>query len=144
MKNSFGNYVVQKALKLATGFMKVKLTNNIKKNMEKLTDKKLVNKWKSILLNCSNPNLTLLSRNNFNDSFGSNNLNSSYGSTGSNNSFHSTGQTVTMNMSNQMVFIQPGFNKIYPRSGGNSPSNITYRFPSPNLNFPNPNVNFYK
>ena len=34
MKNSFGNYVVQKALKLCNGFLKVKLTNNIKKNID--------------------------------------------------------------------------------------------------------------
>jgi hypothetical protein len=146
MKNSFGNYVVQKALKLATGFLKVKLTNNIKKNMEKLTDKKLVAKWKSILLNVSNANLTLNpmggKNNGFNDSFGSNNLNNSFGSIGSNNSFHSTStQPVNNSFTNQMIFTgqQPAFNRIYPRSGGTSPTNLTYRFPSPNFNMFNIN-----
>ena len=59
MKNPFGNYVVQKALKLATGFHKGKLTGIIKKHLEKLRDKKLINKWKDILNNISGNTLTL-------------------------------------------------------------------------------------
>jgi hypothetical protein len=51
MKNSFGNYVVQKTLKLAKGSIKVKLINNIKKNIDKCGDNKLMNKWELILAN---------------------------------------------------------------------------------------------
>lgn len=49
MKNNYGNYVVQKALKLSQGQMKAKLVNSIMKNIEKIGDKKLIMKWKSIL-----------------------------------------------------------------------------------------------
>jgi hypothetical protein len=59
MKNPFGNYVIQKALKLATGYHKGKLTGIIKKHIEKLHDKKLIAKWKNILANLSAKNLTL-------------------------------------------------------------------------------------
>ena len=51
MKNSYGNYVIQKALKLSNGHFKVKFTNNIKKCLDKITDKKLINKWTNILEN---------------------------------------------------------------------------------------------
>ena len=59
MKNPFGNYVVQKALKLSTGFHRGKLTGIIKKHLEKLRDKKLINKWKDILNNISGNTLNL-------------------------------------------------------------------------------------
>jgi hypothetical protein len=57
IKNSYGNYVVQKALKLSTGNNKTSFINCIKKNLEKLTDKKLTNKWKTILNNSMHLNL---------------------------------------------------------------------------------------
>ncbi len=49
MKNSYGNYVVQKALKLSSGSSKNTIIAYIKKNLEKLTDKKLITKWKTIV-----------------------------------------------------------------------------------------------
>ena len=49
MKNNYGNYVVQKALKLAKGENKLKLIQIILKNIEKIGDKKLIAKWKSIV-----------------------------------------------------------------------------------------------
>lgn len=49
MRNNFGNYVIQKALKTAKGNSKEKLLSAIKKNIEKLNDIKLVTKWNQIL-----------------------------------------------------------------------------------------------
>jgi hypothetical protein len=56
MKNPFGNYVVQKALKLSSGFYRNKLVGYIKKSIEKFTDKKLIAKWNNILSNFSTKN----------------------------------------------------------------------------------------
>lgn len=52
MKNNYGNYVVQKALKISTGSHKNKLIISILKNIEKIGDKKLIGKWKNIVINC--------------------------------------------------------------------------------------------
>lgn len=49
MKNNYGNFVVQKALKLAKGLMKMKLLNCIIKNIDKIGDKKIMAKWESIV-----------------------------------------------------------------------------------------------
>jgi hypothetical protein len=49
MKNGFGNYVVQKALKISTGKNKAYLAESVNKNIYKLNDKKLITKWKSIV-----------------------------------------------------------------------------------------------
>ena len=49
IKNSFGNFVVQKALKIADSGNLFKLVSLIKKNLEKVNEKRLIGKWKSIL-----------------------------------------------------------------------------------------------
>ena len=49
MRSNYGNYVVQKALKLAKGQNKQKLVFNAAKDINKLNDSKLIIKWKSIL-----------------------------------------------------------------------------------------------
>ena len=49
MKSNFGNYVIQKALKLAKGKNKNKLVFSAAKDINKLNDNKLIQKWKSIL-----------------------------------------------------------------------------------------------
>lgn len=49
MKNNYGNYVVQKALKLANNAGKNKLVEVILRNLEKIGDKKLILKWKFIV-----------------------------------------------------------------------------------------------
>jgi len=59
MKNSYGNYVVQKALKISTGSNKSKLVSAINKNLDKLSDKKLINKWKAIVNNSTHLNTGL-------------------------------------------------------------------------------------
>ncbi len=49
MKNNFGNYVVQKALAIAQGDMKVEVGMAIQENIPHLSDKKLKSKWSQIL-----------------------------------------------------------------------------------------------
>lgn len=49
MKNSFGNYVVQKALTIAEGEVKEDLAMAIQENLQHLTEKKLRSKWTQIL-----------------------------------------------------------------------------------------------
>ena len=51
MKNNFGNYVIQKALKISISEDKKKLIEEVSKNIYKINDKKLILKWKSILDN---------------------------------------------------------------------------------------------
>ena len=49
MKNHFGNYVVQKALKISEGVEKGTLVEYILKNINKLNNKKLISRWKLIV-----------------------------------------------------------------------------------------------
>ena len=57
MKSNYGNYVIQKAIKLSDGKYKQKLVFNAAKDINKLMDQKLIKKWKSILL----PHIKVLS-----------------------------------------------------------------------------------
>jgi len=52
MKNNYGNYVVQKALRISTGLPKLKLIISILKNIEKIGEKKLIAKWRNIVISC--------------------------------------------------------------------------------------------
>jgi len=49
IKNKYGNYVIQKAVKLSSGAYRDKLIAEISKNLNKLEDKKIINKWKAII-----------------------------------------------------------------------------------------------
>lgn len=49
IKSNYGNYVIQKALKVAGVNTKLTLINNILQNLEKLGDRKLMVKWKHIV-----------------------------------------------------------------------------------------------
>ena len=49
IRNNFGNYVIQKAVKLSSGKSQEKLIKEIVKNLHKLEDKKIINKWKMII-----------------------------------------------------------------------------------------------
>ena len=51
MHDNYGNYVVQKAMKLAQGEIKEKLSMNVGKNISKLNDRKLIAKWKRLIAN---------------------------------------------------------------------------------------------
>ena len=49
IKNKYGNYVIQKAVKLSSGIIKERIIGEICKNINKLEDKKILNKWKTII-----------------------------------------------------------------------------------------------
>ena len=49
IKNKYGNYVIQKAVKLSTGESRERIVGEINKNINKLEDKKIINKWKTII-----------------------------------------------------------------------------------------------
>ena len=51
MKNNYGNYVVQKSLKLSSGDCQKKIIKVINNNISKITDLKIKLKWKSIVEN---------------------------------------------------------------------------------------------
>ncbi len=51
MKNNYGNFVIQKALKLSSGENKKKLIIEVSKNIYMLNDNKLIMKWKDLILN---------------------------------------------------------------------------------------------
>lgn len=53
MKNIYGNYVIQKALKLSSDKTKEKLIKNIMKNIHKIEDNKIMNKWNMIISSSS-------------------------------------------------------------------------------------------
>ena len=49
MRNNYGNFVVQKGLKLAKGTLKVFLIVAVIKNIDKMGDRKLILRWKNII-----------------------------------------------------------------------------------------------
>ena len=49
MINNYGNYVVQKAIKLSSGESQERLIQEIIKNLCKLEDRKIINKWRTII-----------------------------------------------------------------------------------------------
>lgn len=49
IKNKYGNYVVQKAIKIAKNFPKLKLIYAILNNLEKINESKLIVRWKNII-----------------------------------------------------------------------------------------------
>ena len=49
IQNKYGNYVIQKALKLASGKIQNIIISEINKNINKLKEKKIINKWKAII-----------------------------------------------------------------------------------------------
>ena len=49
MENNFGNFVVQKVLKLSQNENLFKIVSLIKSNIKNLSKRKLVNKWKLII-----------------------------------------------------------------------------------------------
>ena len=69
MKSKFGNYVIQKAIKLAKNEYKQKLVFNAAIMINNLKEKKLITKWKSILMphihELSNDSINELNSRNF-------------------------------------------------------------------------------
>ena len=92
MKNNYGNFVVQKSLKLSNGKHKLKLLKSMIKNIEKIGDRKLIFKWKSIIESHIYPEISnmdsknssfiemnsLNNLNNLNNNFNNLNLNSNF------------------------------------------------------------------
>jgi len=62
MKNEYGNFVIQKALKLSENINRKKLIKLIQKNVEKIGDKKLIIKWKNIVNSYVNTNCDLFNK----------------------------------------------------------------------------------
>lgn len=50
MKNNYGNYVVQKALRIAKNENKKILVEYVSRNVDRLGEKKIIEKWRNILL----------------------------------------------------------------------------------------------
>ena len=72
MKNNYGNFVIQKALKISHGENKKRLIIEVSKNICKLNDKKLIIKWKDLIVldleKIKNENFMILNKtNNFNN-----------------------------------------------------------------------------
>ena len=132
LTNSFGNFVLQTAMKLSKGKNKTRIVNYIKKNLDKINDKKIVKKWKEIISLSSH----LTFQNNFNsnsqgtlnksyekkNSFNSekDKLNISTSSNKSNKSGYSLKSTgdVDYNYTNQWTYNN---SFVYPLSNNNSP-----------------------
>ena len=51
MQNNYGNYVIQTALKVTSGNERNEFIIGIEKNLSKLSDKKILSKWRNILIN---------------------------------------------------------------------------------------------
>ena len=49
MFNNYGNYVIQKAIKLSSGTSQDRIIKEILKNLYIIEDKKIINKWKMII-----------------------------------------------------------------------------------------------
>ena len=80
MKNNFGNYVIQKALRLCSGNDRRKLVIEVSKNIYKLNDKKLIVKWKNLIIPHLEAlkieeNILLSKKGNLNDKNKENNVN---------------------------------------------------------------------
>jgi len=110
MKSSYGNYVMQKALKVSSGDNKVKLTESIINNIDKLNDRKLVFKWKQIASEASGKNLNFPCIDNFgiysqnispNTSLTSVNSHRSNNSRNSNNNHNTNPNPNNLNFNNQ-------------------------------------------
>jgi hypothetical protein len=83
MKDQYGNYVVKKAIACTVGKLKSQIIHNVKKNIKKLTDKKLIEKWNSIVQKNVTNILTLNTNSTNIDSDNSNNSPNSFQSMGS-------------------------------------------------------------
>jgi len=67
MRNSYGNYVVQKALYLSNGDVKVALADAIYENIPVIQDKKIRVKWAQLLQNSIANDLNFVERYNFDE-----------------------------------------------------------------------------
>jgi len=126
LQNNFGNFVLQKALKLSKNENHKKLIDSINKNLEKINDKKLFDKWIPILSQINsrsfsdsptqNPNQAYYSnRNNFPDNH--NDLNKAFNK---------------LNLDQKIP-------KQYQKSSPIGIPSVNYMFSEPLINLQNPN-----
>lgn len=129
LKNNYGNYVVQKAMKLASGINRMKLISAVSKGIEKIGDRRLVLKWKSII-ECSIVELSTLypmpaitEFNNSNNSNTSVNYNNSYSNNSVNTSYsYNDGYSFNQQSSGQNYnnkSMQNFSNQVYQNSQSN-------------------------
>jgi hypothetical protein len=119
MKSIYGNYVIQKALKISSGDYKKMLLEAVSKSIDRLGEKKIIEKWKNIVRNALNKNET------FNDNGNNNNNNSNYINNNSQNEIYDE------------VDIKQKFNKL--KLNENKKHDNTYY----NNNNRNAKVNYY-
>jgi hypothetical protein len=75
IRSPFGNYVIQKALKLSNQVHKNRLISLILRDIKKLDDKKLIEKWKLIVNNSQSNDKNFTRTSNYQCKFGEENLN---------------------------------------------------------------------
>ena len=75
IRSPFGNYVIQKALKLSNQVHKKRLISLILRDIKKLDDKKLIEKWKLIVNNAQSNDKIFTRFSNHQCKFGEENLN---------------------------------------------------------------------
>ena len=131
MKSSFGNYVVQKALKVSNEENRNKLVETILNNIEKLNERKLIDKWKKIVSNSKGICLSPCEDYNYNNNNSINlSPNNSFGSLNSNCSNRSFNiKNTNMNINNLNInnfnnnrLIVP--NIAFSKSQTGSPTNL--------------------
>ena len=125
MKSSFGNYVVQKALKVSNEENKNKLVETILNNIEKLNERKLIDKWKKIVSNSKGICLSPCEEYNYNNNsinLSPNNSFGSYNSNCSNRSFNIKNTNMNINNFNNNHLIVPYI--AFSKSQNGSPTNL--------------------
>jgi hypothetical protein len=153
IKSPFGNYVIQKALKLSKPTNKKRLISLILKDLKRLEDKKLIAKWKLIVNNIQSTNK------NANHPVNVSNTSTNYSevSLNSPNFGYNNPNVLSINynydrLSRSLVdspqFTSPYFllnnrnnnNNVYPNFVSNNHNNFLAPF---NLNYTNNNNNYY-
>jgi hypothetical protein len=123
IRNNYGNYVIQKALQVSPPMSRFKLVNNIMQNLFRITDKKLMLKWKLIVDSniqmlikqnfISNNGILLVNENLNQNSFPQNNFPNNYNS---NNNYESQQSNQYITPINCTQIKGKLFNNTYQRS----------------------------
>ena len=131
MKNEYGNFVIQKALKLSQNLNRKRLVKLIQKNVDKIGDKKLVVKWKNIVNSFVNSNV-LLNRGNGQFVMSCGLQSTPAGTVNYNNNFMNTSLSSPFTINDPKFLFSPQYN-MSNLSGLNT-NNIGKKNSSSNLN----------
>lgn len=150
MKNEYGNFVIQKALKLSQNLNRKRLVKLIQKNVDKIGDKKLVVKWKNIVNSFVNSNC-ILNRGNAPFVFGCG-MQTTPTATMNFNNFQNSGMTSPFSVNEQQFLFSPqymGTSNISSLNSMNSLSNFkknltTNQLTNGNAPQSNPFYSFYE